>query len=141
MEKTKDQQGPPLDQRTLDLLGNAPRERAAAAMDQYNREHAGGSIYIEWEPRWVFCVPYTDVLDSMADFARMSRPERRAFMRSVNNSIGALFPKVKAHHASQKEFMDCAQDVALWFAHEVHAGRARLSQHYVRRQEKHDGSH
>ncbi len=103
-------------------------------MDDYNRDHAGGSILIEWEPRWVFRVPYMDVIDSMGDFARMSRPERRAIIGSINRSIAKLFPWVKARKASQREFMDCAQDVALWFTHEVHTGRAKLSQHYVRHQ-------
>ena len=87
MEKTKDLQGPPLDQHVLDLLGNPPLEQVATAMDDYNRDHAGGSILIEWEPRWVFRVPYMDVIDSMGDFARMSRPERRAIIGSINRSI------------------------------------------------------
>jgi hypothetical protein len=136
MEKTKDLQGSPLDQHVLDLLGNPPLEQVATAMDDYNRDHAGGSILIEWEPRWVFRVPYMDVIDSMGDFARMSRPERRAIIGSINRSIATLFPLVKARTASQREFMDCTQDVALWFAHEVHTGRAKLSQHYVRHQQQ-----
>ena len=96
MEKTKDLQGPPLDQHVLDLLGNPPLEQVATAMDDYNRDYAGGSILIEWEPRWVFRVPYVDVIDSMGDFARMSRPERRAIIGSINRSIAKLFPLVKA---------------------------------------------
>src|SRR5690348_15585580 len=101
MRETETKSCPPIDQYTLDLLGNPPLRRVSAAMDKYNREHAGGGIQVEWEPHWVFVVPYLDVLHSVQEFARMSRAERRAIMRSINNSIATLFTLIKKRIASQ----------------------------------------
>ena len=48
-------------------------------------------------------------------------------MVSVRRSIKKLFPRVKRGTASQKEAMDCAQDIAIWFANEIVEGRQTLS--------------
>jgi hypothetical protein len=51
---------------------------------------------------------------------------RQVIMDSVNGNLKRNFPKVKAGKASQKLFIKCAMDVAIWFANEVVSGRASL---------------
>lgn len=120
---------PPLDEATKQLLGNPVDDQVANAAARHNEEHAGGTVVIQYESKWVFTAPLRHVAEAVRDFTMMPRSERRAMMQSINCSIATLFPLVKARTATQEQFMACAMDVALWHACEIVEGRATWNIH------------
>ena len=88
---------------------------------RYN-DMIGGSRMVEYDGMMVL-VPVRDVRQAM-DLLRDGPAAQ--ILASVRTSIGRLFPAVKAGTASQRQAMDCAQDIAIWFAGEVLAGRQTL---------------
>ena len=67
--------------------------------------------------------PPGDIEDCIAYLGTLTRPEKRKMMTSVNRAITHVLAEVKRGAASQKVAIDCAQDIAIWFANEVAENR------------------
>jgi hypothetical protein len=83
----------------------------------------GGSRMISYGDMEIL-VPLRDVI---AAVDALGAGNLRKTMASVNASLASSFPRVQSGIASQKEAMDCAQDIAIWFANEVIEGRQTLT--------------
>lgn len=101
---------------------DAPDPRIKAALAHNDR--IGGSRTISYRGMMVMA-PLRDIRQAIEQFSDPNR-DRRKTMASVNASLARSFPRVESGKASQKEAMECAQDVAIWFANEIVEGRATL---------------
>jgi hypothetical protein len=90
-----------------------------------HNEQIGGSRVIEYGGMMTL-VPVRDIQHAMTV---LQANDRRKVMASVNATLALTFPKVRSGAASQKMAMNCAQDIAIWFANEVLEGRASLEVH------------
>ncbi len=95
-----------------------PRVAAAFA----HNAQIGGSRMISYGGLDVM-VPVRDVREAIN---ALKAGDRIRIMNSVLAALRRTFPKVKRGTASQKAAMNCAQDIAIWFANEIIEGRATL---------------
>jgi hypothetical protein len=108
-------------QTKLQPLSDACDPRLAEAI-AHNAE-TGGSRWIEYDG--VLMLVPLQALRHTVDYLKAS-DRREIVMTSVNAALACGFPSVKAGTASQDDAVGCAQDVVIWFANEVIAGRASL---------------
>lgn len=95
-----------------------PRIPAALA----HNDTIGGSRFIEYGGMMIM-VPVRDIRQAM-DALRTG--DKAVMMASVNATLARTFPAVKAGTATNKQAMECGQDIAIWFANEVVEGRASV---------------
>ena len=66
-----------------------------------------------------------DLQDALASLTQCSRKERRQILASVRKALdGALRAVEAGEELSAQQMQDAANDIGLWFAGEVLAGRA-----------------
>lgn len=85
-----------------------------------NNARIGGSRMVSYGGMQVL-VPLRDVQIAIADM--QNDVDRHRVMASVRKALKRVFPRVKRGTASQKEAMECGQDIAIWFANEIIEGR------------------
>ena len=90
-----------------------------------NAEVGGGTIEIDFRG-FVVMAPLRDVLYNLEKIKSYTMHKRAHVMRSVNKSIDENFPKMETHELDTKRAVEIMQDIAIWFAHEVYQGRAKL---------------
>ncbi len=91
----------------------------------------GGSMQISYEDFGIVA-PTNDVHKAINLLRGYNKRGRVALIKSVNKAIRAALPKIKDGSATQKEAMDCAQDITIWFANEVIHNRKTLEQKDLR---------
>jgi len=102
-------------------------ENMAEALQQaldHNAEH-GGSRIIDYQGLQIV-VPLHDLRQGVDLLHSRGETERAMIMASINHSLHQNLADVKAGTAPQKVAMEFGQDVCLWFANEVVAGRTTL---------------
>jgi len=70
--------------------------------------------------------PVSDIEEAIALIRRSTPEANRRAMASIKAYLARHTPRANAGKASQKIAMQCAQDIAIWFANEVVEGRASL---------------
>ena len=98
-----------------------------ARLLEANEAH-GGSRAIEYGGLTLFA-PVRDIRKAISRFRRRGGCYRAEIMQSVNAHLATNFASVVAGTATQEVAMNCAQDVAIWFANEIVEGRASLETH------------
>lgn len=88
----------------------------------------GGTRMIEYKGMTIMA-PLRDIKQSL-DMMKANDEEYRAgIMGSANDYLRRNIRSVKNQTASQEVAMNCAMDIAIWFANEVFEGRATLETH------------
>jgi hypothetical protein len=70
--------------------------------------------------------PMADIESSLSYLKERDETARKKIMTSVNANLVSSYPEVINKTASQAALLAFGQDVAIWFANEVDAGRAKL---------------
>jgi hypothetical protein len=94
------------------------------AVVAHNERVAGGSHLIAYGGMEVIA-PDNDVKAAIEDL-KNSSGDRAKIIASVNASLVANLPTVRARTASQKVALEFAHDLAIWLANEVIEGRVSL---------------
>jgi hypothetical protein len=88
----------------------------------------GGTRMIEYKGL-VVMAPLRDIKESLAMMQVNDEEFRHDLMASANRYLRRNFRSVKNQTASHEVAMNCAMDVAIWFANEIFEGRATLETH------------
>src|SRR5262252_7457610 len=84
-----------------------------------------GSRFVEFDGHQVR-VPLAEVQEALTMLHKHSPEVRKRIMRSISITLGRNWPKVRAGTASPHAMILTRQDISIWFANEVLAGRTSL---------------
>jgi hypothetical protein len=84
-----------------------------------------GGCFVEFDGHQVR-VLLAEVREALTMLHKHSPEVRKRVIRSTSITLGRNWPKVKKGTASPRDMILTRQDISIWFANEVLAGRARI---------------
>lgn len=90
-----------------------------------NAKEAGGSRVIQYRDVSLV-IPMSELNEALRLMKQLSRHRRCGVVSSISVALDHNVPLVAEGKLSQRQAMQCAQDLTLWFANEVIEGRASL---------------